>query len=98
MAITVVVHLSGEDAFLADLDELPSPMSLYVVLRNLRKKDGKPLMYLTDGAKTVLYPWTRITFIETMDEPSSVEPLSRSGAAKGTTILGFYRDDDLEEG
>lgn len=98
MAIPVVVHLSGEDAFMADLDELPNPAALYVVLRNLRKKDGKPLMYLTDGAKTVLYPWTRITFIETMDDSAQANSGRTEAPAAGTTILGFFRDDERREG
>ncbi len=93
MAMTVVVHLVGEDALLADMDELPQPQSNYIVLRNLRKKDGKPLAYVTEGATAFLYPWTRITFIETMGDIKTAAA-GANGAAPATTILGFFREDD----
>jgi len=41
--MAAIVHLQGEDAILADLDELPDPSHNYIVLRNIRKKDGKSL-------------------------------------------------------
>jgi hypothetical protein len=94
MAISVVVHLAGEDAILGDMDELPQLQASYVVLRNIRKKDGKPLAYVTEGATTFLYPWTRITFIETMGDVGQTAGASTNGKPQATTILGFFREDD----
>jgi hypothetical protein len=95
MSNIAIVHLMGEDAILADLDELPDPNHNYIVLRNIRKKDGKPLAYVAEGATAFLYSWNRISFIEMMGE---VQSLTRAGAelAKpvGTTVLGFFREDD----
>jgi hypothetical protein len=93
LALSAIVHLVGEDAFLADLDDIPNPIHSYILLRNIRKKDGKPLNYLTDGATAFLYPWTRITFIEVMGEvpANGKAPVS---TAQGTTILGFFREGD----
>jgi hypothetical protein len=94
MAMSVVVHIVGEDAILADMDELPQLQSSYVVLRNVRKKDGKPLAYVTEGATAFLYSWTRITFIETMGEVGAIAGASTNGKPQATTILGFFREDD----
>ena len=93
MAMAVVVHVQGKDAFLGEVDDLPDPTHSYILLRNIRKKDGKPLAYVSDGATAFLYPWTRITFIETMGEIAGPARSSANGAA-GTTILGFFREDD----
>ena len=93
MAMTVVVHLHGEDAFLGEIDDLPDPTHQYVLLRNVRKKDGKELPYVTSGATAFLYPWHRLTFIETMGEVPGTAAASPNGAP-ATAILGFFREDD----
>src|SRR6476620_11116795 len=54
VAITAIVHILGEDAFAADLDQMPDPTHTYVAMRNVRRKDGKAVSYLTDGATSVL--------------------------------------------
>lgn len=94
MAMAVVVHIAGEDAILADMDELPVAQSSYVVLRNIRKKDGKPLPYVTERASTFLYPWTRISFIETIGDVVASNAAGANGKPQATTILGFFREDD----
>jgi hypothetical protein len=94
VALTVIVHLVGEEAFMAELDELPSTMQNHITLRNIRKKDGKEVTYLTDGAKAFVFPWTRISFLEVMSEmPDHVVAASPNGT-QGTTILGFFREED----
>ena len=93
MSMNAIVHLHGEEAIMADLDELPDPNHNYIMLRNIRKKDGKPLTYVADGATAFLYSWTRITFIEMIGEIiSSARPEPAKPA--GTTVLGFFREDD----
>lgn len=93
MSMMAIVHLHGEESFLADLDELPDPNHNYIMLRNIRKKDGKPLSYVADGATVFLYSWSRISFIEMMGEiPSSARP--EPALPEGTTVFGFFREDD----
>ena len=92
MAITAIVHISGEDAFAADLDQLPDPGHAFVTMRNLRKKDGKPINYLMDATATVLYSWNKITFIEILGGASAPGSDKRSTPA-GTTVLGFFREE-----
>ncbi len=94
MAIPAIIHILGEDAILGELDTLPDPTHNYIVVRNMRKKDGKPLSYLTDGATAFLYAWSRITFIEIMTEVAGAGPVSTSAAPQATSVLGFFRDDD----
>lgn len=92
MSLTAIVHLHGEDAILADLDGLPDPSHNYVLLRNIRKKDGKPLSYVADGATAFLYSWSRISFIEMMDDIAGTTKRESLQPA-GTTVLGFFRED-----
>lgn len=94
MAITAIVHIVGEDAFMADLDEMPNPTHTFLMLRNMRKKDGKQLTYLSDDASAFLYAWTRITFIELLGDVAGVPSPTKAAAPQGTTVLGFFRDDD----
>jgi hypothetical protein len=68
---TVVLHLTGEDPLLADLDRDPEPGDQFVRVTNMRKRDGKPVSYLAAGVQSVIFPWHRVTFIEMM--PSEEE-------------------------
>lgn len=82
MALKVVVHIHNEDPFVAEIDEMPDPRDNFVLLRSPRKRDGKELTFVTDGAMAFIYPWTRISFMEILD-----------GAASHESIVGFFRDD-----
>lgn len=42
---------------------------------------------LAEGVDTVIYPWTRITFIELLDEATST-------TGSGDSIVGFFREDN----
>jgi hypothetical protein len=75
MAKTVVLHLSGEDPVLADIEQEPLPGDLFIRVTNMRKRDGKPVPYLAAGVQAVIFPWHRVTFVEIMpseEERSSV--------------------------
>jgi|SwirhisoilCB2_FD_contig_91_2051501_length_1215_multi_10_in_0_out_0_3 hypothetical protein len=80
MAIRVILHVHNEDPIVAEVDDLPDPSHNYLLIRNPRKRDGKVLNHVTDGATAFIYPWTRITFVEIMDETqqsNSVVPFFR---------------------
>lgn len=75
MAKTIILHLTGEDPVLADIDQEPQPTDMFLRVTNMRRRDGKPVPYLAAGVQAVLYPWSRITFVEIMpseEERSSV--------------------------
>jgi hypothetical protein len=94
MTIRAIIHIVGEDAILGDLDGLPDPTHSYILVRNLRKKDGKPLTYVSEEATAFLYAWSRITFIELMTEVDGHTQMAVAAAPQGTTVLGFFRDDE----
>jgi hypothetical protein len=61
---TVVVHLTGEDPFVAEIEELPKPTDQSATFINPRRRDNKPLHYIEDQTISVIFPWHRISFIE----------------------------------
>lgn len=93
MSLQAIIHIVGEDAVLAELDQVPDPTHNFIVCRNLRKKDGKSLPYLADEATAVLYAWSRITFIELMGELAGGVTTQKAPTTQGTTVLGFFRDE-----
>ncbi len=66
MAIPIIMHIVGEDPFVADVETMPDPTSNFIAFTNPRKRDGKPVTYITPGAKVIIYPWARINFVEVM--------------------------------
>ena len=81
MAITVIVHVLNSDAVLAEIEELPSPTSNFITCTNPRARDGKSLVYIDVQATRIMFPWHRISFIETL--PSEEEHME---------IETFFRD------
>lgn len=104
MAIPAIIHLLGEDAIMGDLDTVPNPTDQFLFLRNLRRKDNKPLAYVDDAAEVFLFAWHKVTFVELMvDVKQNLAPGATTGGVVGapssgkpqaTTVLGFFRDDE----
>jgi len=107
MAIPAIIHILGEDAKNVDLDEVPNPTHTFLAVRNVRKKDNKPLPYMMEGAEVFLYAWHKITFIEILQDirisstpvpmgqaPVTVGAHSGQQTPAGTTVLGFFRDEE----
>ncbi len=81
MAITVLVHVVGEETFVAEIEEMPDPASAFLTFTNPRGRDGKPLRNIEREATRVLYPWHRVNFLETM--PSEEDEVH---------VESFFRD------
>jgi hypothetical protein len=81
MAITVIIHVSNADAVMAEIEEMPNPTSNFLVCTNARARDGKNLIYIERDATRVIFPWHRISFIETL--PSEEDQVQ---------IESFFRD------
>jgi hypothetical protein len=64
MPISVLVHLSGEDPVLGEVEELPSSTDTTILINNPRKRDEKDLPYLAETVVSVVWPMHRINFIE----------------------------------
>lgn len=80
MAITVLVHISGEDAVIGEVEEVPTPADNTITLNNPRRRDGKDLSYVQGNVVTVVWPMHRINYIEIM--PTSEEE----------KLIGFVRE------
>lgn len=84
MAMQVILHLHNEEPFIGDLEALPDPHASYIRITNPRKRDGKALNTLTNGATAFLYPWTRITFLEIMEDSETPDSADK--------LMGFFRE------
>jgi hypothetical protein len=62
----VVIHLNNEDPVLADMEKMPDPTHTSIMFTNPRRRDGKALNYVTEGAQLFVFPWSRISFLEVM--------------------------------
>jgi hypothetical protein len=80
MAVEVIIHLQNEDPVVAELELLPDPTHQFIEVTNPRRRDGRTLHYVTEGATSFIFPWTRITFVEVMEEEEAAE------------VIEFFRD------
>lgn len=80
MPYTLLLHIVGEPAMLAEAEQLPSPDDNTITVTNLRQRDGKDLPNIDAEATHFIFPWTRINFIEVL------------GAEEEEEIVGFARD------
>ncbi len=65
MAFTVIIHLTGTDPFLAEMDELPDTKASFIICTNPRARDGKNLVFIEPECTRFMFPWHRVSFIET---------------------------------
>jgi len=80
MSYTIVIHVYGEEAVVAETEELPAPDATLITVRNPRRMDGKDLHYLDENVVTVIWPLSRINFIEILPTKEEEE------------IIGFVRE------
>jgi len=64
MQISVVIHLTNEEPVLGEVDELPAPTDQIIKLYNPRRLDGKYLNFIQDRVMTVIWPLSKVNFIE----------------------------------
>ncbi len=80
MPISVLVHLSGEDPVLGEIEELPGTTDTTIIVNNPRKRDEKDLSYLAETVVSVMWPMHRINFIEILPTREEEE------------LIGFVRE------
>lgn len=81
MAITCIIHVVGGDAIVGEIEQMPDTRANYVTFTNVRARDGKPVLYIDREATRVLFPWHRISFLETLPSEEDQEE-----------IESFFRD------
>ena len=55
-----------EDPLLLETDDLPGPNDTLLIGRHPQRRDGKEVHYILPEVTTVIFPLTRISFIEVM--------------------------------
>ena len=80
MALTVIIHVQNEEAIVAEIDDLPDLAQQAILVSNPRRIDGKDLQYLAENVTQVIFPISRINFIEIMPTREEEE------------IIGFVRE------
>jgi hypothetical protein len=83
MAIKAILHIPGEEAILCEMEAMPNPTDNFVVVTNPRRKDGKPIATMDDNATAIVYPFSRISYIEFFEQTSQRE-----------SVVGFFRESD----
>ena len=64
--VNVIVHIQNEDPVLGEMESLPAATDIIITLKNPRRRDGKDLPYLDQSVTSVIWPMSRINFIEIM--------------------------------
>jgi len=73
---SIIVHFLNEDPVMGEIDTLPTPLDNLVAVKNPRKKDGKDIPYLEPNVNIVVWPLSRISFIEIMSSGSEDDIIS----------------------
>ena len=80
MSYTVVIHIANEDPVVAEMENLPAASDMLITAQNPRLRDGKDLRYLAANVTTVIWPMSRVNFVEVL--PSGEEE----------KVVGFVRE------
>ncbi len=80
MPYTVIIHPTGEEPIIGEVEELPQTTDLIITINSPRRIDGKELHYLTESVLTVIWPISRLNFIEVLPTKAEEE------------IIGFVRE------
>ena len=80
MPHSVIPHISGETAIAGEIEELPKPTDTIILVLNPRQKDGKDLHYLDNNVTKVIWPLSKVSFIEILEGVGEEK------------IIGFVRD------
>jgi hypothetical protein len=73
---SIILHMTNEDPVLGEVDELPAATDTILTLKNPRRRDGKDLHYLEPNVSIVVYPLSRISFIEILSGGEDEEIIS----------------------
>jgi hypothetical protein len=76
MAYTIVLHLNNEEAVTGEVEEIPAPTDTLIVINNPRRIDGKDLHYLSEDVVTVIWPISRLNFLEILPTKEEEEIIS----------------------
>jgi hypothetical protein len=73
---TLLIHMSGEEPVMAEVEELPQKTDTVIFCTNPRRRDGKELHYVLAEVRTIIVPIQRVNFIEIMPSGAEEEIIS----------------------
>lgn len=80
MPINLLIHIAGEEPVVGEVDDIPSPADVTIKVSNPRRMDGKELHYIAENVTVVIFPLSRINFIEVLPSREEEE------------LIGFVRE------
>ncbi len=73
---TIIIHIANEDPVVGEVDQLVGANDTVITVKNPRRRDGKDLHYLEANVTSVVWPISRINFIEVMPSEQDEEIIS----------------------
>jgi hypothetical protein len=73
---SVLVHLQNEDPVMGEMETLPGLADTLILVKNPRRRDGKDLHYLEQNVAYVMWPVSRVNFIEVIPTGEEEEIIS----------------------
>lgn len=70
---TVILHMMNEDPVLGEIDKIPESGDTLLLVKNPRQRDGKDLRYLDVNVNQVIWPLSRINFLEILPSEDEEE-------------------------
>jgi hypothetical protein len=80
MPYTVILHIENSEPVVGEVDEIPSPGDMLLVVNNPRRRDGKDLHFISENSLSVIWPISKLNFIEILSGSEDEE------------IIGFVRE------
>jgi hypothetical protein len=80
MPYTIIIHPTGEEPIIGEVETLPERTDITITINSPRRIDGKELHYLSENVLTVIWPISRLNFIEILPTKAEEE------------IIGFVRE------
>lgn len=64
MSVLLLLHINNEDSILCEADHIPAVTDTVIIAKNPRLRDGKDIRALQPNVTTVIWPLSRMNFIE----------------------------------
>jgi hypothetical protein len=65
--------MMNEDPVLGEIEKIPAATDTLILVKNPRQRDGKDLRYLEVSVNQVIWPVTRVNFIEILPSEDEEE-------------------------
>ncbi|MRS05522.1 hypothetical protein EG832_20245, partial [bacterium] len=72
----IIIHIANEDPVVGEIDQMVGGNDTVILVKNPRRRDGKDLHYLEANVSMVVWPISRINFIEIMPSEQDEEIIS----------------------